>query len=78
VPESDPAVEGAVSKARHRVSREELYEDLNDGMALTPTFLALAGLSAIVVSIGLIRSDLVAIIRAMVLAPLLCPHRALA
>ncbi len=64
--------------ARNRVSREELYEDVEDAIALNPAFLALAILSAIVASLGLLRDDLVAIIGAMVIAPLLGPNVALA
>lgn len=75
----EPAEEAKVSKpARGRVSREELYEDLNDGIALTPTFLLFAGLSAVVAALGLLRDDQVAIIGAMVIAPLLGPNMAIA
>lgn len=73
VVEQDPT-----PKAKDRISRDELYEDINDGIQLTPTFLALAALSAIVATIGLLRNDLVAIIGAMVIAPLLGPNVALA
>lgn len=65
-------------KAKDRISREELYEDINDGITLTPAFIAFAGLAAVVASVGLIRDDLVAIIGAMVIAPLLGPNMALA
>lgn len=75
----EPAEEAKVAKpARGRVSREELYEDLNDGIALTPTFLMFAGLSAVVATMGLLRDDQVAIIGAMVIAPLLGPNMAIA
>lgn len=80
-PAPDPPptpVENPQPKAKDRISRDELYEDINDGIQLTPTFLALAALSAVVASIGLLRSDLVAIIGAMVIAPLLGPNVALA
>ena len=80
-PEPDPVLPvdpEPTPKAKDRISREELYEDINDGITLSPTFLALAAISAVVASIGLIRDDLVAIIGAMVIAPLLGPNMALA
>lgn len=65
-------------KARDRISREELYADVTEGLAITPTLLALAGLSAVVAAVGLLRDDVAVIIGAMVIAPLLRPNVALA
>jgi uncharacterized hydrophobic protein (TIGR00341 family) len=61
-----------------RVSRDELYADLTEGLGLTWQFLVMVGLAAIVASIGLIRDSATVIIAAMVIAPLLKPNLALA
>jgi uncharacterized hydrophobic protein (TIGR00341 family) len=61
-----------------RVSREELYADLTEGLGITWQFLVMVGLAAIVASIGLIRDSATVIIAAMVIAPLLKPNLALA
>jgi uncharacterized hydrophobic protein (TIGR00341 family) len=60
-----------------RVSREELYNEVTDGLAVDRVFLALAALSAIVAAVGLLRDDVAVIIGAMVIAPLLGPNVAL-
>ncbi len=65
-------------KDAHRVSREELYSDINEGIKISRTFMAMTILAAIVAAIGLIRNDLAVIIGAMVMAPLLTPNVALA
>lgn len=61
-----------------RVSREELYAEINEGIVISHTFLAMTFLSAVVAAIGLMRDDLAVIIGAMVIAPLLTPNVALA
>lgn len=66
------------AKASGRISREELYEDIAERTTLNPVFLALAGISALVACIGLARDDQVALIGAMVIAPLLGPNVGLA
>lgn len=74
---AEPEVEAQpveAPKSKDRVSREELYEDIRVGTALTPAFLAFAALSAVVASVGLVRDDTVAVIGAMVIAPLLGPN----
>ncbi len=71
---------GAVNDAtekRHRVSREELYSEINEGIKIGPVFLAMTVLSSVVAAIGLLRNDLAVIIGAMVIAPLLTPNVAL-
>jgi uncharacterized hydrophobic protein (TIGR00341 family) len=65
-------------KNKHRVSREELYADMNAGIIINRAFIALTILSSIVAAIGLMRNDLAIIIGAMVIAPLLTPNMALA
>lgn len=57
-----------------RVSREELYEDIGERITLNPVFVVLAAVSTLVACLGLVRGDLVAIIGAMVIAPLLGPN----
>ena len=61
-----------------RVSREELYADLTEGLGVTAHFLVIVALAAIVAAIGLIRDSATVIIAAMVIAPLLKPNLVLA
>jgi uncharacterized hydrophobic protein (TIGR00341 family) len=61
-----------------RVSREELYADLTEGLGVTGQFLTMVALAAIVAAIGLVRDSGTVIIAAMVIAPLLKPNLALA
>lgn len=61
-----------------RVSREELYADLTEGLAISWQFLVMIALAAIVAAIGLLRDSATVIIAAMVIAPLLKPNLALA
>jgi uncharacterized hydrophobic protein (TIGR00341 family) len=71
--------EESEAQATHdRISREELYEDVNEGTQLSVSYLLLVLLSTIVVSIGMVRNDLPVTIGAMVIAPLLGPNVALA
>ncbi len=62
----------------HRVSREELYSEINEGIRISRTFMAMTFLSTLVAAIGLMRNDLAVIIGAMVIAPLLTPNVAMA
>lgn len=57
----------------HRVSREELYEDLSDGASLSPVYVVMIALSAVVCAFGLLNGDVAVVIGAMVIAPLLGP-----
>lgn len=61
-----------------RVSREELYGRVIEGLSISRVFLAMVVLSSVVAAIGLRRNDLAVIIGAMVIAPLLGPNTALA
>lgn len=61
-----------------RVSREELYADVSEGSKLTYSYLAMVVLSTLVAAVGLIYDDIVAIIGAMVIAPLMGPNVAMA
>ncbi len=56
------------------VSREELYNSAIDEVKLSSVYILLIGLSAIVASIGVLRSDVAVIIGAMVIAPMLGPN----
>ena len=74
-PQEDPIKEE--SEKKHRVSREELYSEINEGLNIGSVFLAMTILSSVVAAIGLLRNDLAIIIGAMVIAPLLTPNVAL-
>ena len=78
-PEEAETEETELKEARtlQRVSREELYADLTEGLDITWQFLVMVGLAAIVAAIGLFRDSATVIIAAMVIAPLLKPNLAL-
>jgi uncharacterized hydrophobic protein (TIGR00341 family) len=61
-----------------RVSREELYNDISDGVQLSGIYIALVSLSTIVAALGVIRDNTAVVIGAMVIAPLLGPNVGLA
>lgn len=65
-------------KTSNRISRDELYEDLNEFANTSSMFLAMTILSSIVAAIGLSRNSPAVIIGAMVIAPLLGPNMSLA
>ena len=75
--EEEGEVETEAEKS-FRISREELHADVTDGLAISPIFLAMTVLSAVVAAVGLLRDDLAVVIGAMVIAPLLRPNVALA
>lgn len=60
-----------------RISREELYADIEGPTRITTNYLAMVALSTIVASLGLMRDNVAVIIGAMVIAPLLGPNLAL-
>jgi len=60
-----------------RISRQELYADISKSAQLTIVYLVMVILSSIVAAIGIMGNNLVAIIGAMVIAPLLGPNVAL-
>jgi uncharacterized hydrophobic protein (TIGR00341 family) len=60
-----------------RISREELYEDVNEGVRLSGTFVVLVALSAVVAAMGIVYNNVTVVIGAMVIAPLLGPNVAL-
>lgn len=57
-----------------RISREELYEDINHASRLDYVYLVMTLLSSVVAAVGLIRGEVAIIIGAMVIAPLLGPN----
>ncbi len=59
------------------ISREELYADIEETAKLSWIFIVLVILSSIVAAIGMLKGNVVAIIGAMVIAPLLGPNVAL-
>jgi uncharacterized hydrophobic protein (TIGR00341 family) len=60
-----------------RISREELYEDVNEGVQLSGTYIVLVALSAVVAAMGIVYNNVTVVIGAMVIAPLLGPNVAL-
>jgi len=60
-----------------RISREELYADIDATIKLTKIFIILALLSSVVAAIGILQDNVAVIIGAMVIAPLLGPNLAL-
>ena len=67
-------------KARHKtaLSREELFNTIEQSTRLDGRFLLLVVLSTIVVSVGLLEDNVAVVIGAMVIAPFLGPNIALA
>ena len=65
-------------RSRRRISRAELYAEIDEQLGVTAIFLTMTGLSAVVAALGLLRDNVAVIIGAMVIAPLLTPNIALA
>jgi len=61
-----------------RISREELYANMDGNANITSVYLVMVVLSSIVASIGILKDNVAIIIGAMVIAPLLGPNMALA
>lgn len=61
-----------------RISREELYADINDSADINLVYIVLVVLSSVVASIGILKDNVAIIIGAMVIAPLIGPSIALA
>ncbi len=64
-------------RKRSRISKDELYADLNDAVKVNYTYFALVVLSVVVAAVGLVQNNIAVIIGAMVIAPLLAPNVAL-
>jgi uncharacterized hydrophobic protein (TIGR00341 family) len=69
---------GMIHRKTHRVSREELYADIQEMMRTSWPNIIMTILSAVVCAVGLARSNIAVIIGAMVIAPLLGPNVGLA
>lgn len=61
-----------------RVSREELFTTISDGIALNRIYIAMVILSTIVAALGILRDNTAVVIGAMVIAPILAPNIGLA
>jgi uncharacterized hydrophobic protein (TIGR00341 family) len=61
-------------RKRSRISKDELYSVLNDGVKINNTYFALIILSVVVAAVGLLGDNTAVIIGAMVIAPLLTPN----
>jgi uncharacterized hydrophobic protein (TIGR00341 family) len=64
-------------KAKERISREELYSDIEAAAQTTKVYMVMVILSSIVAAIGVLNNSIAVIIGAMVIAPLLGPNVAL-
>jgi len=71
-------VETIQEPAPVKVSREELYTDVEETAKPSRTYLLMVALSSVVAGIGIYRNNTAIIIGAMVIAPLLGPNVALA
>ncbi|GAB4546183.1 MAG: TIGR00341 family protein [Phycisphaerales bacterium] len=74
-PEPELSSEG---KTPLRISRAELRTTIGKGVTVDRAFVASASIASLVAAIGLVRGDAAIIVGAMVIAPLLGPHMALA
>lgn len=78
LPRNEPEPAASEEKPPERISREELYEEIENGARCSRVYLAMVVLSTIVAAIGLHQNSVAIIIGAMVIAPLLGPNVALA
>lgn len=79
LPERDDEEEQErLAQAEQANAREEIYEDIRAGTALTSDYLVLTALATAVAAIGLIQDQVAVVIGAMVIAPLLGPILAFA
>ncbi len=76
--EPEPEPDADPPKKSHRVSREELYNELAPASEITPVYIIMTVLSTVVAAIGLARDSGAIVIGAMVIAPLLGPNMVLA
>jgi uncharacterized hydrophobic protein (TIGR00341 family) len=77
-PKQEKAAELPKEKPKpERISREELYSDIEDSARISKVFVVMVLLSSIVAAIGLLHNNITVVIGAMVIAPLLGPNVAL-
>jgi uncharacterized hydrophobic protein (TIGR00341 family) len=74
---TEASQEKAEKPKASRISREELYSDIEETTQLSWVFVAMVVLSSIVAAVGILRENVAIIIGAMVIAPLLGPNVAL-
>lgn len=72
-PDEEAGVSEERARKRKLALREEIYDDVADGAALSPDFFLLTFASTIVAALGLNADNVAAVIGAMVIAPLLGP-----
>lgn len=77
-PEEKEQDELVKEESSGRISREELYADITNASQFNWVYISMIVLSTFVAAIGLIYNDVIAIIGAMVIAPLMGPNVALA
>jgi uncharacterized hydrophobic protein (TIGR00341 family) len=75
--EAKTGSEDNLNKKTARISREELYSEIDRTIKLSWIFIVLALLSSMVAAIGILQNNVAVIIGAMVIAPLLGPNLAL-
>ena len=73
-----PREDGAERKRPNRLSRAELYHDVEGSARADRVFIIMVVLSSVIATIGLMRDNVAIVIAAMVVAPLLGPNVALA
>ncbi|MBE0523770.1 MAG: TIGR00341 family protein [Methanosarcinales archaeon] len=69
--------EQKTKQKKSRISRVELYADIDATIKLSKIFVILALLSSVVAAVGILQDNVAVIIGAMVIAPLLGPNLAL-
>lgn len=77
-PEEETQQEAQKVQPLSRISREELYQDINDAIKATTTYYLFVILSTVVAAGGMLRDSPAVVIGAMVIAPLIGPNIALA
>lgn len=60
-----------------RISREELYSDINDATALSTVYMGMIVFASIIAAVGIYRQNIAVIVGAMIIAPILGPNMAL-
>lgn len=70
----EPKPENNSKAKKCRISREELYADVEEITSLSYVFVLLSLLSSVVAAIGILQNNVAVIIGAMVIAPLLGPN----
>lgn len=77
-PDARPQTRLEAFFTRDRLSTEELYEDINSAVRLTPSFLVTVLSSAVIAGLGMRSGQTAIVIGAMVIAPFLGPSIGLA